>query len=159
MKKILFAALAFACIGFGFTACEDDDDDAVYIYSEPIEQVAGTYEGTWTSIYEKDTITAAGTIEIAPDSTRAKYLANVNVPECSAVNLDSMSSVANLVQAGQYGFSLVNVSSENGFATSFRGRVSEEGQLTLNFTKKVRVGRKSNTYSFTFVGDKTASEE
>jgi hypothetical protein len=162
MKKILFAALAFACVGFGFTACDDDDDDPVYIYSEPIEQVAGTYKGTWTSILDKDTIVADGTIEIAAyeDSTReTKYLANVNVPECSAVNLDAMSSVANLVQAGQYGFTLSNVSAENGFATSFRGRVTEEGHFTLNFNKTVKVGRKSYTYAFTFEGDKTAGEE
>jgi hypothetical protein len=158
MKKILFAALAFACVGFGFTACDDDDDDAVYIYSEPIEQVAGTYEGTWTRVLENDTTVAEGTIELAAyeDSTReTKYLATVNVPKCSDVNLDAMSSIANLVQAGQYGFSLVNVSSENGFGTSFRGRVQDE-QFTLNFNKTVKVGRKAYTYSFTFVGTKLA---
>jgi hypothetical protein len=101
---------------------------------------------------------AEGTIELAAyeDSTReTKYLATVNVPKCSDVNLDAMSSIANLVQAGQYGFSLVNVSSENGFGTSFRGRVQDE-QFTLNFNKTVKVGRKAYTYSFTFVGTKLA---
>jgi hypothetical protein len=80
-------------------------------------------------------------------------VADVKVPANATVNLDAMTSTANLVQAGQYGFVLANVSSENGFATSFRGRV-QDGQFTLNFNKTVRVGRKSYTYAFIFVGTK-----
>jgi hypothetical protein len=156
MKKILFAALAFACVGFGFTACDDDDDDNTYIYSNPVEQVAGNYAGTWTRVLDKDTTVVDDTIAIAfhtGDSINTKYIADVVVRKNTTVNLDAMTSTANLVQAGQYGYSLLNVSSENGFETSFRGRVQDE-QFTLNFQKLVKSGRKSYTYSFTFVGTK-----
>lgn len=157
MKKILFAALAFACVGFGFTACDDDDDDNTYIYSNPVEQVAGSYAGTWTRVLDKDTTVADGIVTIAShtDTINTKYIAEVTVDKNTTVGLDAMTSTANLVQAGQYGYSLLNVSQENGFATSFRGRVQDE-QFTLNFNRTVKVGRKSYVYSFTFVGTKQA---
>jgi DMSO/TMAO reductase YedYZ molybdopterin-dependent catalytic subunit len=158
MKKLLFAALAFACVGFGFTACDDDDDDNTYIYSNPVEQVAGTYTGTWTRVLDKDTTVADGSVVIAfhtGDSIETKYIADVTVDQSTTVGLDAMTSTANLVQAGQYGYSLLNVSQENGFGTSFRGRVQDE-QFTLNFNRTVKVGRKSYVYSFTFVGTKLA---
>jgi hypothetical protein len=158
MKKLLFAALAFACVGFGFTACDDDDDNSYTgkIYSNPVEQIAGSYAGTWTRVLDKDTIVTDDTIAIAfhnGDSINTKYIADVVVRENTTVVLDAMTSTANVVQAGQYGYSLLNVSSENGFGTSFRGRVQDE-QFTLNFQKLVKSGRKSYTYSFTFVGTK-----
>lgn len=157
MKK-LFNIFMVACLAiFGFASCEPEGlVDNTPVTGQPEVDAAGVYVGSWTQELDGAIVEGEGAVTLTPDTA---YVVSVSVAAAPAVNLTEMTSVANIVQDSKYGTKFYNSVATNGFGTLFRGStyVNAEGQeaLSLNFTKTVKVGRKSYAYNYAFVGVKT----
>ena len=156
MKKLFYICMACLAV-FGFASCEPEGMvDNTPVSGHPEQDVAGVYVGTWTRILEKDTVSGEGTIILSADTT---YVVNVEVSAVPAINLDAMTSVANIAQDSHYGTKFYNNSATNGFGTIFRGGTTNmdngEDELKISFIKTVKVGRKSYNYNYSFEGVKT----
>lgn len=155
MKKYIFLWACLSVMGFSLNSCKNDSlVDNTKVTGTPEKDVAGMYSGTWTRILDTDTVHVENCmIELL--STDSAYFVDVKVYAATAAGLEEMLSVANIVQEGAHGYMFSNTAATaTGFGVSFRGRVSAEDELLLNFVKTTRVGRKSYEYAFAFLGSK-----
>ena len=133
-----------------FVACSDKSEDGPLANPNPEKLVAGTYTGNWTRVLDKDTTTAPGQITVTADSA---FIATFAVAKCAELGLDEMSSKANVTWQSNGGLRITNYGgANNGFQTSFAGKLNADRTLSLNFKKTVKVGRKAYEYVFTFTG-------
>jgi hypothetical protein len=148
MKKIFGIGLLALALGFGFTACSDEDEPAAPT-TAACEASAGVYSGTWTRIQGTDTVYAQGSLTL--EATENANVTTVTA-SCPEISVDC-SSVANITHAVP-GFIFDNAVASNGFETTFSGRINGEGVATIAFSKTVKEGRKSYTYFYSFAGTK-----
>lgn len=168
LKNIFYALSLVFALGT-FTACDDDEDIAID-NSNPEQEVAGTYVGTWTRTKNTDApVTASGSVTITAGE---HYLANVawacDAPawtETDAVtgkvmNPNGLSADVNVLPEVTDGtIVLYNGFTGNALGTSFEANVVtdvETGAQTLSFSYSLNVqeGRGSSTYAFSFTGTK-----
>ncbi len=149
MKKILYPLFAALVFGFAFTACSDDDEGNMTFDTTPEIAAAGTYTGTYTRVEDgtTDTITAAGSITIAP--TDSAYCADITFTSAD-LDLDA-TSVANIAHSND-GFAFSNSSASNGLGAAFRGRIDGNGNINSSFSIQQRVGFRTHTFHYNFIG-------
>lgn len=154
MKKLLSGAFVLLALGFGFTACDDDDDfNDNQIHSTLPEQAsAGTYSGTWKKVKsgETDTTSAAGTLTLAAVDT-AKYVTKVTA-KCDEFKVD-VTENANISWVNS-DFAFSNMTSTNAFGSTFYGNITAAGKADIKFSLKQREGRKTYIFYYTFEGNK-----
>jgi hypothetical protein len=151
MKKFIYSVIAVLALGCTFVACGDDDDPS-YSFSSSAEQgSAGTYTGEWTRTSDDGTVeTFAGTITLAAAGTNATDVTF----SCPDASLDA-TSIANVFHANNgYQFFNQTVSDANKLGVAFSGRIDEAGNMTTNFTRSQRVGRKNYEFKYEFKGKK-----
>ncbi len=155
MKKLLYFFLAMLATSFTLTACGDDDDnDSPANFTQSAEQAAaGVYQGYYTRQQAGTTTidTADGSAEIIADSA---YCADFHFTS-TRFNLDAQ-SVANIAHADQ-GFVFSNNVSANGLGGSWAGRIDAAGTMSVTFQLRQRVGRRTRTYNYTFVGSRVVN--
>lgn len=151
MKNFIYSVIAVLALGCTFVACGDDDDPS-YSFSSSAEQgSAGTYTGEWTRTSDDGTVeTFAGTITLAAAGTNATDVTF----SCPDASLDA-TSIANVFHANNgYQFFNQTVSDANKLGVAFSGRIDEAGNMTTNFTRSQRVGRKNYEFKYEFKGKK-----
>ncbi len=156
MKRKILASLLCA-LAIGFSACDDDDDDAIISTNPELSIDGKAYDGYYQVIDGKtsDTTYVQGSVSFAKsDTAYVCYVTATLNGESSSTNFTSTSK-ANLVQTSNgYTFHLypTEVDSENlpigkyGFA----GEIANSGEVALAFTKSVRKGVKVYETKFTF---------
>lgn len=149
MKKLLSSIFLFTALCLCLTACSDDDEESGRVSTNPEQETAGTYVGTWTrELSGGETVTGQGTLTFVAATS---YVTTVTAT-CTDLSLD-LESVANIVLAGDnYAFS--NMLATNGFGATFSGEITQESQASISFTKTVKEGRKSYVYNYSFTGTK-----
>lgn len=153
MKKILYVILGLALMGGSFTSCSDDKDGSETLPSNPAQDIAGTYTGTWTreAVSDGTTVTGSGTVTLTASTN---YTGEVSVAACSEVGLDAMSSVTNVQWNSSNTYRFFNYVTTNGLGMTFAGSVANATTMEWKFTKTVRSGRKTADYNYTFSGTK-----
>lgn len=156
MKRKLLASLLCA-LALGFSACDDDDDDAI-ISTNPELSIAGqSYDGYYQVIDGKTGDTTYVQGSVAFDKSDTAYVCYVTATlngESSAMNFTSTSK-ANIVQTSNgYSFYLypTEVDSNNPpiGQYGFNGQIEKSGEVILSFTKSVRKGVRLYETSFLF---------
>lgn len=152
MKRKILASLLCA-LALGFSACDDDDDDAI-ISTNPGQAIAGkSFEGKFQVINTKtkDTTYVDGSLSFA--AAEAEYACMVSVV-CANPAIEQ-SYVANVVQTSN-GFSFSNyptqIDSDNLPIgnTGFFGWIDNEGSASIYFERFTGKGRNAVTSLFTF---------
>lgn len=150
MKKFIYSLAALLTLATGFTACSDDNDDPSYDYTTTAEVgSAGTYSGTWTRVSDESTDTFSGSVTLAAGSQTGLTNVTFSCPDASL----AANSIANVWHSND-GYQFVNqmVSSTNTLGASFSGRVSGSGELTTAFTISQKIGRKTYSFKYSFIG-------
>lgn len=157
--KILASALC--ALALGFSACDDDDDDAI-ISVNPERAIDGkSFDGLYQVIDGKtgDTTYVAGSVSFAKSDTA--YVCHVTAVlngETSAMQFTA-SATANVVQTSN-GFSFYvypdEVDSNNPPLgnSGFSGLIESDGGCILSFVRSIRSGRKLYVTNFTFSNTK-----
>lgn len=154
MKKILFAL--FAVMALVLTSCKDKVEPVdPGTPTNPEKTLAGTYTGTWTRTLDGVTETGQGTIVIAPTDERYICTVTISCPSLDdsarpAINITG-TDVANITPARTV-FNAFGDAEK--IAGVFSGKISEANELTMQFTRSIKEGRKTFTYSYTFEGVK-----
>lgn len=171
--KNMFYALSLVLAMGTFTACDDDDDVAID-QSNPEQEVAGTYVGTWTRTKNTNAPeTVPGTVIVTAGE---RYFANVaweggaatwteeNIDQNTGEVLqvmtpDGLSAMVNVLPEKNGTIILYNGSSANGFTSTFEAPVTIDAEtgamtLTFDFSWSISSGRVSDTYAFVFTGTK-----
>lgn len=152
MKRKILASLLCA-LALGFSACDDDDDDAI-ISTNPGQAIAGkSFDGKFQVINTKtyDTTYVAGKLSF--DAAGSEYTCMVSVV-CEEPALEQ-SYVANVVQTSN-GFLFENypttIDSENLPLgnVGFMGELGNDGSASIYFERVTGKGRNSVTKKFTF---------
>lgn len=148
--KIFFVALAMT---FSLSSCRDDagipDHGPV---THPQENVQGTYNGEWTrsEIGSDELISGVGSLVFTPGEYN--YVTSITA-KCAELEID-MTSVANVTPGGE-GYFFTNTQAVNGFGAVFSGSIKKsDNTVWLSFKKTVKIGIKSRTYIYTFIGSK-----
>lgn len=152
MKKFIYSLAALLALATGFTACGDDNDDPSYSYDTTAEVgSAGTYSGTWTRISDDGTESFSGSVTLSAGSQTGTTNVSFSCPESAL----SATSIANVWHSND-GYQFVNqmVSDANKLGASFAGRISGSGELTTAFTLSQKVGRKTVSFKYSFIGQK-----
>ncbi len=156
MKRKILASVLCA-LAIGFSACDDDDDDAI-ISTSPEKAIAGkSFEGLYQVIDGKtgDTTYVSGSVSFA--STDTAYVCKVTAElkgETSSMQFTS-TVLANVVQTSN-GFSFylypdeVDSSNPPMGDAGFSGLIENEGGCILSFVRSIRNGRKVYATNFTF---------
>ena len=130
MKKKTYLFLTLIMALMTFSACSDDDDEAVGTQN-PEQEVAGTYIGTWnqkltnSSGELQDENEATGTIEL---SANRQWVANVTLRQADPVVKEEISDVANCSGNSTSGYILTNNKSAN--LGNFSAKVTN-GEITF----------------------------
>ena len=168
LKNIFYALSLVFALGT-FTVCDDDDEIAID-NSNPEEEVAGTYVGTWTRTAGTGTPeTVPGTVTVTAGE---RYLATV-AWTCEAttwteadantglvMNPNGLSSGVNVLPEVVDGtIVLYNGSTTNGFTTTFEASVVKDPDtgaqtMTFDYSWSIQSGRVPVTYAFVFTGTK-----
>lgn len=151
MRKIIYSLAALLAFSFSFVSCSDDDDNNITFDTTPEKAAAGTYTGTWTQTEDGATTstTCNGTVTVAPTSNAYQADFTFEAPDFEI----NATSVANISHAN-YSFVFNNNVETNPLGANFAGMIDENGNLTVNFMKQRRVGRKQYTFFFVFEGKK-----
>ncbi len=162
MKRKILASLLCA-LALGFSACDDDDDDAI-ISTNPELSIAGqSYDGYYRVIDGKTGDTTYVQGSVAFDKSDTAYVCYVTATlngESSSMNFTSTAK-ANLVQTSN-GYSFHLYPSEIDSANppignyGFDGQIDKSGEVLLSFTRSVRKGVR--LYSTTFLFSNTRFE-
>ena len=145
MKKlIILLAATVALIG-----CKKNED--IRFDKTASEGIAGTYSGIWTRSFTDEIVSGEGTISfVASDQPNvATITATCTEP---AINRTGIVNVAH----SDYEYVFYNNSDkeEAGFGAKFSGRVFRDGSIEMQYSVEEKVGRKKNTYTFSFKGNK-----
>lgn len=157
MKKKTYLFLTLIMALMTFSACSDDDDEAVGTQN-PEQEVAGTYIGTWnqkltnSSGELQDENEATGTIEL---SANRQWFANVTLKQADPVVKEEISDVANCSGNSTSGYILTNNKSAN--LGNFSAKVTN-GEITFIYVTTITEGRKTYTSTNTFTGTLTTAE-
>ena len=146
MKKlIIILVAAVALIG-----CKKNED--IHFDQTASQGIAGTYVGTWTRSLDTDSVSGEGTITFVANDT----LANVATITASCANPEiNRTGIVNVVHSDyEYVFYNNSDKEEAGFGAKFSGRVYKDGSIDMQYSVDEKVGRKRNTYNFSFVGKK-----
>lgn len=141
----------------GLAACSKDEVPPTGPQDNAEKLVAGTYVGEWSR-----TNLSTGAVESGPGSivfsTDAEYGNNVSVMTLASsvveLGVDSDTSVCNITLLSSGEFVYYNLVKANPFGMTFNGRVSPEGEATMNYTKIVRSGRREVEFNYSFIGRK-----
>ncbi len=152
MKRKILASLLCA-LALGFTACDDDDDDAI-ISTNPGQAIAGkSFDGKFQVVNTKTSDTTYVDGSLSFSASESEYACLVSVV-CANPAIDQ-SYVANVVQTSN-GFSFSNYPSEidsNNLPignTGFFGWLNNDGSASIYFERFTGQGRKAVTSKFTF---------
>lgn len=157
MKKKTYLFLTLIMALMTFSACSDDDDEAVGTQN-PEQEVAGTYIGTWnqkltnSSGELQDEKEATGTIEL---SANRQWVVNVTLKQADPVIKAETSDVANCSGNSTSGYILTNNKGAN--FGNFSAKVIN-GEITFIYVTTITEGRKTYTSTNTFTGTLTTSE-
>lgn len=162
MKKILYTLFAILALSCTFVSCSDDDEDAAAPAGNPAEVAAGTYTGTWSITLDTTTVEVPGSITVA--ATDSDYTADITIA-CDQYTMKvgrsrsrlgiNVTSIANIAYAGGNGesFQFNNGVDSNPLGVAFAGRI-DNGKAIAYFTKKLRVGLRTNDFNYRFSGQK-----
>ena len=155
MKHTIISLVSLFALSGAFFACNDDDDNVVYVNPVTPETVAaGTYEGEWErlSISDSTLETGAGYIVILSDT--------VNIVTAQFVseqfNLDKQ-AIANISYAGER-FYYFNYYTTTDLGVEFAGIIDENQVNQVSFTIKQVDGRKIKEFKYAFKGAKISDE-
>ena len=158
--KALYKSLFFGfALMFGMASCDKEELPPTGPQDNAEKLVAGTYVGDWTrtTVGTDEVLTGTGTITFSVDSE--KYSNNVSVMTLTSDGIDigiddPKTSVCNisLFSSGEYSF--WNQTATNPFGTTFYGKVSADGVVTMNYSKIIKEGRKEIEYQYLFIGKK-----
>lgn len=155
MKKILYSFMLLFVAALCFTACSDDDGDngSAKMPSNPGQDIAGVYTGTWKSVNEKTgaELTGEGTVTIVANDTAA-YAAELSIAECKAVSLAAVSTMVNVTWSTDNVYRFYNSSLVNGLGVAFSSTVNGSSMGEFSFKKESGAGRNKKTYVYTFSG-------
>ena len=142
----MFAVLALSCT---FVACSNNDDEDINFSSTAEVGSAGTYTGTYTRIYEGETVTYSGSITLAASGTT-----NVSTltATCSDAGIDITAPV-NIAHAN-YGYAFVNNVATDFGTNGIAGHITDSNVLTASFTISQKVGKKNYEFIYSFEGNK-----
>ena len=151
MKKIFYSLVALLAFSCSLVSCSDDDDNGISFSTTAEKGAAGTYTGTWKQTEDgtTETTTCEGTITLTATDSLNCVDVTFSAPDFEI----SATSVANIAHA-QHGYVLNNNVDTNPLAAAFTGKIDENGNLSVNFMKQRRVGRKQYTFFFVFEGKK-----
>lgn len=147
--KIKILATALCAIALGFSACDDDDDDAI-LSTHPEKEIAGkSFDGVFQQVNTKtnDTTYVDGSVAFA--ATDSAYVCTVT----ATVGSNAYSYNANVVKTSN-GFLFYNEESSPISTTGFHGTVVNEDEVTMYFERPVKTGRKTVNNIFTFSNSK-----
>lgn len=155
--KCKILAFALCALALGFSACDDEDDDAI-ISVNPERAIDGkSFDGLYQVIDGKtgDTTYVAGSVSFAKSDTA--YVCHVTAVlngETSAMQFTA-SATANVVQTSN-GFSFYvypSVIDSNNLPIGkygFLGLIENDGGCMLSFTRSVRKGVRVYETKFSF---------
>lgn len=149
MKKLRYILIAAIAFGGLLTSCSGDDQEVIFDQTAA-DGIVGEYTGEWMRVSEGDTTRAKGTLSFT--KIEGDYLTQVTAV-CSALEIN-LTSPANVSHTNIDNYAFVNNKLENGFAAAFFGRVTSENTADIQYSKTVKLGRLSKTYSFSFSGAK-----
>lgn len=152
--KTKILAIALSALALGFSACDDDDDDAI-ISTHPEKEIDGmSFTGKYQQVNNttKDTTYTDGTLSF--EATDSAYVCKVT----AAVGEDVYSYNANVVRTSG-GFSFSCYPSDAGDETpigddGFVGTVSNDDEAMLYFERSKRSGKRTVIFLFTFSNTK-----
>lgn len=164
MKKALYSLFAVLILCCNFASCSDDDNDAAAPAGNPAaaEATVGTFSGEWTVTLDDQIVTTPGTLTFSASET--DFVANVaivsqpvemQVGTSKSSQSISATSLTNIAFAGPDGtsFRYNNLADGNGLGTNFCGDI-KGSTATCMFSLTKKVGRKSYTFVYRFVGQK-----
>lgn len=155
MKHTIISLIALLTLSCAFVACDDDDDNAVYVNPVTPETVAaGTYEGEWERLSISDSALEVGPGYVIILSDTANVVTAQFISE--QFNLDKQ-AVANITYAGE-GFYYFNYSTTSDLGAEFAGRVDASQVNSVSFTIKQVDGRKIKEFKYSFKGTKISNE-
>lgn len=152
--KIKILATALCAIALGFSACDDDDDDAI-LSTHPEKEIAGkSFDGVFQQVNgtTKDTTYTDGSLSF--EATDTAYVCKVT----ATVGADAYSYKANVVKTSN-GFSFYCYPDDAGGVTpignnGFMGSLSNDDDAMLYFVRTKRSGLRKVIFSFTFSNTK-----
>lgn len=152
MKTIIKTLFVFLTLAMTMVSCREDykmPDTGAAI--NPEKEIAGTYVGVWIrdNVTSGDSEQYPGTLVIG--ASTAYVITITTTCDDLDLQLESLSTVANVTwnTANEYNF--YNLLSTNPFGTTFSGKVINK-EATLTYNKIVKEGRKEVEYNFTFDG-------
>lgn len=122
--------------------------------------IEGIYLGTWSSTNTAtgEVTTATGTVTFSSNDELGNNVVAITIisDDTKAVNLGAKSdtSACNVSKLSSDVLSFWNVYSLNPFGFTFTGKVSPEGEATLNFETSVVKNHKQTIFNVEFVGHK-----
>lgn len=119
--------------------------------------VQGTYVGTWTKTNLTtggDPETSAGTIVFSWNEELGNNVAAITVASETPdfLNLNTDSSACNISRLSSGVLSYWNVYALNPFGTTYTGKVTPEGDCSMEYNKIVVIKRKETEFQYSFVG-------
>lgn len=152
--KIKILATALCALALGFTACDDDDDDAI-LSTHPEKEIAGkSFDGKFQQVNNttKDTTYVDGSL--AFEATDTAYVCKVT----ATVGEDAYSYKANVIRTSN-GFSFYCYPEDAGDVSpigndGFLGTLSNSDDAMLYFERSKRSGKRTVIFKFTFSNTK-----
>lgn len=145
--KILVSALC--ALALGFSACDDDDDDAI-LSTHPEKEIAGkSFDGIFQQVNTKTNDTTYVDGVLAFEATDSAYVCNVSV----SVGAEVFSANANVVLTSN-GFKFYSPVSSKISDTGFHGTIANDNDVTIYFERPVVVGRGTVNTLFWFSNSK-----
>ncbi len=154
MKHLIISLVYLLALSNVFCACNDDDENAVYINPQTPDIIAaGTYEGEWERILLSDSTVKVepGTVIITSDTA---YIVKLQFSS-EAFSLQK-EAFGNITYADG-GFYYFNYSTVNELKAPFVGSVDGNHVNRVSFTIKQADGRKIKEFKYTFKGLKVST--
>ncbi|MDE6480696.1 MAG: hypothetical protein K2L45_10545 [Muribaculaceae bacterium] len=162
MKAIFRSIIFCLTLLIGLTACDDKHvkmpSTGGLDHAEKL--IEGVYVGTWSSTNTAtgETTTATGTVTFSSNDELGNNVVGITIisDDTKAVNLGAKSdtSACNVSKLSSDVLSFWNVYSLNPFGFTFTGKVTPEGEATLNFETSVVKNHKQTIFNVEFVGHK-----
>lgn len=125
-------------------------------YAEQLIQ--GTYVGTWskTNLTTGEEESSEGTVVFSWNDELGNNVSAISVTSevSDFLNLEAESSACNISKLSSGVLSYWNVYPMNPLGTTFTGKVSPEGECTMDYNIIVVIKRKETEFKYSFVGNK-----
>ena len=159
--KTIYKALFFGvALMVGFISCDDKHEKMPPTGGlDNAEKLAvGTYIGEWTrnNVTLNTVEYGTGSITFSVDEELGNNVAVIGI-ESGDTDLgvdQGIEAACNISRLSSGVLAYWNSAKTNPFGTSFYGRISPEGEVTIAYTKFITQNRREREFLFTFVGRK-----